>query len=142
MSSSIFPIIQPETEKTATESLPLCREIAWDYDNNVPIFSGGRPVEVTGAAAVKVWCWKALHTERFRHEIYSWDYGCEIGSLIGQAYTSEVKESEAARYVREALTVNPYVSAVKDISTSFSGEQLTVGCTVVTIYGEEVSVNV
>lgn len=139
--SSIFPIIQPEAEETTPETLPLCREIAWDYDNNRPIFSGGRPVEVTGAAAVKVWCWKALHTDRYRHEIYTWDYGSEIGALIGQAYSSEVKESEAARYVQEALTASPYVSSVKDISTSFAGDQLTISCTVVTIYGE-VSISV
>ena len=83
-----------------------------------------------------MWCWKALHTDRFRHEIYTWDYGSEISSLTGQAYASEVKESEAARYVRETLLVSPYVTAVKDVSTSFSGERLTVSCTVVTVYGE------
>lgn len=139
--SSIFPIIQPEAEEPATAALPMAREIAWDYEHNVPRFSGGRPLVVTGAAAVKVWCWKALHTDRFRHEIYTWDYGSEIGSLIGQAYTAEVKESEAARYVREALLISPYVTAIKEITTSFSGEQLTVSCTVETIYGE-VSVGV
>lgn len=139
--TQIFPIIQPEVETPAAESLPLCREIAWDYDKNRPIFSGGRPVEVTGAAAVKVWCWKALHTDRYRHEIYTWDYGSEIGALIGQAYTTDIKQSEAARYIREALEINPYVSSVDNINVSFAGDQLTISCTVVTIYGE-VSISV
>lgn len=139
--TQIFPIIQPEVETPAAESLPLCREIAWDYDNNRPIFSGGRPVEVTGSEAVKVWCWKALHTVRFRHEIYTWDFGCEAESLIGQAYTTDIKQSEAAGYIREALEINPYVSSVDNINVSFAGDQLTISCTVVTIYGE-VSISV
>jgi len=139
--TQIFPIIQPEVETPAVESLPLCREIAWDFTNNRPIFSGGKPVEVTGAAAVKVWCWKALHTVRFRHEIYTWDFGCEAESLIGQAYTTDIKQSEAARYIREALEINPYVSSVDNINVSFAGDQLTINCTVVTIYGE-VSISV
>ena len=134
--TQIFPIIQPKAETSAAESLPLCREVAWDYDSNRPVFSGGKPVEVTGAEAVKVWCWKALHTVRFRHEIYTWDYGCEAESLIGQAYTIDVKQSEAARYVREALETNPYVSSVDKIAVSFAGETLSISATVHTIYGE------
>ena len=98
--------------------------------------SGGVPVEVSGAEAVRVWCWKALMTPRYRHEIYTGDYGSETEELIGQAYTADVKRAEAARYVREALMVSPYVTAVRDIDTDFDGDRLTVRCTVETIYGE------
>lgn len=138
---TIFPIIQPEAEETAADRLPICREIAWDFARGTPVFSGGRPVEVTGAEAVKVWVWKTLMTERYRFEIYTWDYGSELQRLIGQTYDQAVKESEAARYVREALLINPYITAVTDISASFLDARLTVTCTVNTIYGE-VDVNV
>lgn len=133
--SGIFPSIQPEIEETA-EQLPLCREIAWDFDRGVPVFSGGRPVEVTGAEAVKVWAWKALSTVRFRHDIYTWDYGNEAEDLIGKAFTAQVKESEAVRYVREALLPNPYITEVRQADVTFSGDRLTISCTVLTIYGE------
>ena len=65
---SIFPMIQPPAPMEDTlPQLPLCREIAWDYVNNLPVFRRGEPVVVTGKEAVKVWIWKALHTARYRY---------------------------------------------------------------------------
>lgn len=138
---SIFPVVQPEAEVVQAQELPPCREAAWDFERGIPLFSAGEPLEVTGAEAVKVWAWKALNTVRYRHEIYTWDYGCEAENLIGQAFTPEVKQSEAVRYIREALMVNPYIRSVRQTSVDFSGTRLTVSCTVDTIYGEvEISV--
>lgn len=133
---SIFPVVQPEAQNLPAQELPLCREVAWDFVKGAPLFSAGKPLEVTGAEAVKVWVWKALSTVRYRHEIYTWDYGCELENLIGKAFTSEVKQSEAVRYIREALMVNPYIRSVRQTSVDFKGTNLTVSCTVDTIYGE------
>ena len=133
---SIFPVVQPEAEDLPAQELPLCREVAWDFVKGAPLFSAGNPLEVTGAEAVKVWVWKALNTVRYRHEIYTWDYGCELENLIGKAFTSEVKQSDAVRYIREALMVNPYIRSVRQTSVDFKGTNLTVSCTVDTIYGE------
>lgn len=133
---SIFPAVQPEAEAVSAAELPLCREVAWDFAKGIPLFSAGKPLEVSGAEAVKVWIWKTLNTVRYRHEIYTWDYGCEVENLIGQAFTPEVKQSEAVRYIREALMVNPYIRSVRQTSVTFSGTRLTVFCTVDTIYGE------
>ena len=141
--TDLFPIIQPEAEPTVQEKLPLCREVAWDFTRGIPVYAGGRPVEVTGVEAVKVWIWKALKTARFHHDIYTWDYGCEAESLIGKAFTAQVKESEAVRYVREALAPNPYITDVRQVDVSFQGTKLTISCQVSTIYGEaEVAVHV
>ena len=141
--TDLFPIIQPEAGPSVQAKLPLCREVAWDFARGIPIYAGGRPVEVTGVEAVKVWIWKALKTARFHHDIYTWDYGCEAESLIGKAFTAQVKESEAARYVREALAPNPYITDVRQVDVSFQGTKLTISCQVSTIYGEaEVAVHV
>ena len=134
--TDLFPIIQPEAEPTVQEQLPLCREVAWDFARGIPVYAGGRPVEVTGVEAGKVWIWKALKTARFHHDIYTWDYGCEAESLIGKAFTAQVKESEAVRYVREALAPNPYITDVRQVDVSFQGTKLTISCQVSTIYGE------
>ena len=134
--TDLFPIIQPEAEPTVQEKLPLCREVAWDFARGIPIYAGGRPGEVTGLEAVTVWIWKALKTARFHHDIYTWDYGCEAESLIGKAFTAQVKESEAVRYVREALAPNPYITDVRQVDVSFQGTKLTISCQVSTIYGE------
>ena len=74
---NLVPIIQPEAETPVQAQLPLCREVAWDFARGVPVYAGGRPVEVTGVEAVRVWIWKALKTARFHQEIYTGDYGCE-----------------------------------------------------------------
>lgn len=134
---SIFPMISPpEPAEAPAANLPLCREAAWDYRSNTPVFRQGAPVTVTGKEAVKVWIWKALHTARYRYEIYSWAYGNEFESLIGQAYTPALKEAEAPRYLRECLVINPYITAVTDITVDFSGSRLTVSGRAETIYGE------
>lgn len=96
---------------------------------------------VEGAEAVAVWAYNALHTVRYRHEIYTWDYGCELDSLIGSGYTEELQQAEAVRYVRECLLVSPYIREVSDIKVMFGDGQLDIGCKLHTIYGE-VNMNV
>ena len=139
--SGIFPVVQPEAVQNTVEQLPLCKEVAWNFESGTPIFSGGRPLVVTGKEAVKVWVWKALNTPRFCHDIYTWAYGCEAQSLVGHSFTSAVKESEAIRYVREALAPNPYITGVKQVKVTFFDTTLVITCEVSTIYGE-VSVHV
>lgn len=135
--SSIFPIISPPADQGGqNRNLPLCKEAAWDFENDVPIFRGGEPVVVTEKEALKVWIWRALRTPRFKYEIYTWAYGSEFESLLGQAYSDSVKTAEAPRYLRECLLVNPYITSVKNIAVSFEAAKLTVKGTAVTIYGE------
>lgn len=134
---SLFPMIQPQSTETKTE-LDLYQEIKWDFESNTPVFKNGSPVIVTGKEAVLSWAFKALNTPRYRHEIYTWDYGNETESLIGQTISEELKQSEAARYVRECLLVNPYITEVGDIVVSFTSGILSISGTIETIYGEVV----
>ena len=133
---SIFPMIQPTTDEVGQiRTLPLAREVAWDYENDVPIFRRGEPVTVTGKEAVKVWIWNAIHTERYRHEIYSWAYGSEFHGLVGQVYTPNLKTAEAPRYLRECLLINPYITAVNNITVEFADARLSVSGAAMTVYG-------
>lgn len=132
---SLFPIIQPQAIESNTD-LPLYKEVKWDYERNIPVFKNGSPVIVTGKEAVLVWAWKALNTPRFRYEIYTWDYGCELEELIGQPFTEELKQSEAARYVRECLLINPYITDVSNVTVYFNDGTLNISCTIETVYGE------
>lgn len=134
---SIFPMIDPgEAGEAPAEALPLCREVGWDFERDVPLFRGGEPVIVEGREAVKVWIWRALRTPRFQYEIHTWAYGSEFETLLGQAYSDSVKTAEAPRYLRECLLINPYIKEVRDIAVSFEAAKLTVQGTAVTIYGE------
>ena len=132
---SLFPIIQPRAAESAANR-GLYVEAAWDFDRGVPIYKNGSPVLVCGAGAVAVWAWNALATPRFEHEIFTWDYGNDAGALIGKPFTDEMKQSEAARSVRECLMTNPYITGVKDISVGFEGGRLGISCVVETVYGE------
>lgn len=133
---SIFPMINPAAETSNSKSLPLCQETAWDFERNIPVFRRGEPAIVTGREAVKVWVWKAIYTARYRYQIYSTDYGNELESLVGQAYTPMLKEAEAPRYFKECLLINPYITAVTDICVTFDAGKLAVSGTVETIYGK------
>lgn len=138
---NIFPSIDPGDAGSSTaQQLPLYREVAWDFERNVPLFLAGEPAVVEGKEALKVWIWKTLHTERYRWDIYTWDYGSELENLIGWGYREDVKAAEASRCLRECLLTSPYITEVKNISMEFSGAKLAVQATVVTIYGE-VTVN-
>lgn len=132
---SLFPLIDaPDTGNA--QSLPPAREVAWDFVLDQPIWRSGSPLYVTGADAVLVWAWNCIHTERFAHDVFTADYGQDLASLIGQPYGDEVRQSEAIRKLREALMINPYITAVDQINASLKGSVLQISFNLTTIYGE------
>jgi hypothetical protein len=142
MTESIFPFITSSIiDQISSQNLTIAKEWAWDFDTSEFVIKNGKFVEVTGLEAVKVQVWKALKTARYRYLIYSWNYGNELENLIGKGFTPAVLQSEAARYVREALSPCPYVQDINNMAISIDGAALSIGCTIVTPYGE-VTVNV
>lgn len=134
---SLFPLIEaPDAGTVVSGTLPLAREVAWDFAKDQPIWRSGKPLYVTGAAAVLVWAWNCIHTERFAHDVFTSDYGQDLAGLIGQPYGDEVRQSEAIRKLREALLINPYITAVDQVSVTFEGSRLAISCSLTTIYGE------
>jgi hypothetical protein len=133
---SLFPLLTAPDLETGTGGLPLCREVAWDFTANQPIWRGGEPVYVTGASAVLVWAWNALHTTKGLHDVFTRDYGLGIEELEGMAYTDAVRQSEAVRYVQECLCTSPYIQSVEKVSIGLEGSTLRLTCQINTIYGE------
>ncbi len=142
---SIFPFMSIDEVEVNIENsnneLPMYYEVGWNYIKDEPLIENNEFVIVEGNEAIKVWIYKAIKTARYQYPIYSWDYGCEISSLIGQKYTKGLTKSEAERYIKEAILINPYVTDVKIIDINFSEDTLSVSIQVDTIYGE-VNVNV
>lgn len=126
-------LIAPDTEMSDTIAPSKTYRI--DFDR-------GCIVGVTdGLEAVKQAVRKILLTERYRHLIYTPDYGAELDGLIGksQAYV----RSELKRRVTEALTQDDRVLDVVDWDIRFEGETAYASFTVVSIFGnfrEEVTV--
>ena len=139
---SIFPFITYEEEHKLNEPLPLYREVAWDFVTNDIKLRNGSPLIVEGNEAIKVWCYKAILTPRYEYIIYTWDYGSELQELIGKAYSKDLTESEAGRYITEALSINPDITAVEVNSCSFNENVLSANITVKTIYEGSVEINV
>lgn len=134
---SLFPLLSaPDALPAGPGRLPLFREAAWNFQTNQPIWRGGEPVYVTGASAVLVWAWNALHTEKGLHDTLTRDYGLGIQALEGQPYTDAVRQSEAVRYVLECLETNPYIQSVDNIQASLEGSRLLLSCRINTVYGE------
>ena len=131
---SLFPLFSLPAS-TQQGQLPLYTDVAMDYDAGTPRWESGKPVLVTGLEAVKSWAWRAIATARYRWPIFDWSYGCELEALVGQPYQADTKRSEAIRYIQEALTVSPYITAATVSDVSFEGSTLHGAVALETIYG-------
>ena len=140
---SLFPFISNIDNVKIDNSFPLYKEVAWDFEKDIPILENGSFKIVEGNEAIKVWIYKAILTQRYEHSIYSWDYGSELMDLIGKPYTPELTKAEAKRYIKEALLINPYILEVNVLDIDFKNCLLSADIKVLTIYGEsEVIFNV
>ncbi|MCR1519944.1 DUF2634 domain-containing protein [Clostridioides difficile] len=141
--STIFPFIGVPEDYILpkTEELPIFREVAWDFEKDEPILEKGDFKIIEKKEALKVWIYKCIKTNRYEHEIYSLEYGTELSELIGQKYTKGLTESEASRFIKEALLINPYILEVNVKSANFNRDVMSANVKVSTIYGE-VEINV
>ncbi|WP_246893365.1 DUF2634 domain-containing protein [Clostridioides difficile] len=141
--STIFPFIGVPEDYILpkTEELPIFREVAWDFEKDEPILEKGDFKIIEKKEALKVWIYKCIKTNRYEHEIYSLEYGTELSEIIGQKYTKGLTESEASRFIKEALLINPYILEVSVRSANFNRDILSANVKVSTIYGE-VEINV
>ena len=133
---SIFPFVTYDESIVKDNTFPLYKEIAWDFNKDIPILENGDFKIVEGNEAIKVWAYKALLVPRYQYSIYSWGYGSELMDLIGKAYTPQLTKSEAKRYIEEALKINPYILEVNVVDTSFNNGILSADIKLLTIYGE------
>jgi hypothetical protein len=144
MENSFYPFIDflanTNINIPNNKPLPLYREIAWDFQNDTPLVVNNEFKIVEMNEAISVWIYHAIKTCRYAFSIYSWDFGCEIDTLLGQNYTAAHTKSEVTRYITEALEINPYILTIDKITVDFDGDVLSVGVRVITVY-EELEVN-
>lgn len=133
---SLFPFVSNIDEVKIDNTFPLYKEVAWNFKRNIPIIENRDFKIVEGNEAIKVWVYKALLTPRYQYSIYTWNYGSELLSLIGKAYTPQLTKSEAKRYIEEALKINPYILEVNVLDADFKDGVLSASIKIVTIYGE------
>ena len=80
---------------------------------------------------------KIIHTERYEHEIYSWDYGIELQDLIGEQIPYVM--SEIKRRIEDALTADERIDSVEDFTVEqIEKRALYITFTVITAEGEKI----
>ena len=144
MEDSFYPFIDfladTNIDITEDEPLPLYREIAWDFKNDHPLVENNEFKIVEMNDAISVWIYHAIKTYRYAFSIYSWDFGCEIDTLLGQNYTPAHTKAEVTRYITDALMINPYILSIEKIIVNSDGDTLQVDIRVITVY-EELELN-
>ncbi len=132
------PFVTGPTTATETtqESLPVFKELAWDFDKNRFLFNkDGTPKIVEKNEAIKVWVMHALLVERYRYLAYFDDYGIELEPFVGTGPNDGSRASELYQYVKEGLLVNPYILDVIALSTKQEHKKITMTLQLATIYG-------
>ncbi len=109
----MIPVVDPafdvENKEEAAKEPTLTYRIRLD---NADVFGKTDETE-----AMKQAIFKIIATERYEHEIYSWDYGIELNDLFGKP--KSYIRSEIVRRFEEALLQDDRVTALKDISVTF-----------------------
>lgn len=98
-------------------------------------FESGRVRGVTdGQKAMEQAVFLILSTERFRHMIYSWNYGVELDGILGR--DRALAESELKRVITEALLQDERITAVDGFVFDGSKRgELRVSFAVTTVFG-------
>lgn len=117
-----------EKEPSLTYAMRITDRV--DKDN---IFLG----KVDEEEALRQAILKIIHTERYEHEIYSWDYGIELQDLIGEQIPYVM--SEIKRRIEDALTADERIDSVEDFTVEqIEKRALYITFTVITAEGEKI----
>lgn len=98
---------------------------------------GGRPSTgmLDDLEAMKQAIFLILHCERYKYEMFSWNYGVELDGLIGQPNDARL-QLRLKSALADALMQDDRITAVTDFTFERQKERLTVMFTVQTTEGD------
>ena len=141
---SILPSFLQELSDTKTIKEEDSQVVKMPKEYGVDFATGqltGKIVE--GLEAIKVWIWLCMHTERFRHAIYSADYGTSLEQYIGHMLSQEYINTDCESEISDALLINEYIESIEDFEAVRNSDSLDIKFRVVTKFGNiEVDENV
>lgn len=124
----MLPLIDDDLRENLMIQSHPTHTYKWDYDN-------ARSKGYTDyLEAMKQACYKIIYTERYRHIIYSWNYGIELEDLFGKPLTYVYPELK--RRIKEALLADDRVSEVGDFTFNHKKGEVVAHFKVVTEFGE------
>ncbi len=142
MASNLYPtdIVSGLTiDPSSSPKVTFATGWKFDFDKGEFVTTPtGRFAPATGKEAYLEWAQKALLTPRYRHPIYSRNYGHEFDDLMGRGYTHEVAESEIRRIVNDTLMVDPRTNAVQNFAFTWDSDSLHFTCEILMANSEKV----
>lgn len=138
--ANLFPTValpDPQTQETTTQETVFGRNVALDYEQTEFILSPtGRQYKLDETNSWVEWCVKALATPRYKHLIYSDNYGSEFHTLIGQSLSHEATESEIRRMTKECLLADERTANVDNFQFKWIDDGVMFTCRIVNVRGE------
>lgn len=134
---NIYPFTDPQLMEIDTE-IPVAEEYAYDMDTAQFKYKNGKMYKVYENEALKIKLWKLFMSEMYRWVVFPWSYGHELETLIGKSYTQGYINSEAERFVKEAVFNNlgDYIKYLENIKVSFDDGLLTIAFSAISIYSK------
>lgn len=123
-----------ETDDDLSEEFEMENEPSLTYAMNLEQerFVG----RVDGIEAIKQAVMKIISTERYEHEIYSWDYGISLADLRGMPVPYVMSEIE--QRIIDALTADDRIESVEEFEISMiDKKKVSVKFLTITAQGDE-----
>ncbi|SEO98715.1 DUF2634 domain-containing protein [Propionispora vibrioides] len=138
--ANLFPataLPDPQTQETTTQEIVFGRNVELDYTQEEFVLSPtGRQYKLDETNSWVEWCVKALATPRYKHLIYSDNYGSEFETLIGKSYSHEAAESEIRRMAKECLLADSRTANVDNFQFEWIEDGVIFVCRIVNVRGE------
>lgn len=131
--ASLFPVdtewaVQENSDVESSE-IGFGRSWLFDFEAGEFVMTPTRKISVAAdTAAWLMWCQKAVRTPRYRHLIYSRDYGQEYEDLIGKRFSRAVLESEIERMTTETLMEDSRTASVDNFTFDWSTDSCWFTC--------------
>ncbi len=139
----LFPVFDiPEVEEDEEEyDTEFKSSVAWDVEKgDFVIDTKHQVVRSDGYEAYRIWCYKALQTERLSCLAYDEDVGVEFEDALKEDDENAV-ELEVERTIQEALMVNPRTESVENFVFEWKPKGLNVTFDIVPVQWEEFSLS-
>lgn len=123
--------------KTGRDDLPMMKEWAFDFQTGQLLKdAAGLPYQVSGNAALQIWLYWAVTTQKGRWRANSDDYGSEIERFLGLPVTQAIRSSELERTIRDAIGICPYVKRIDSVRLAVEDGTVTARVKLESVYGK------
>lgn len=144
MADDLFPVVDvPEYEEENEEyDITYKPSVMWDLEKgDFVLDSAGAMMLSEGLEAYKIWCVKAVATERFSCLAYADDIGSEMEDAMQEEDDNAV-ELAIERTIEEALMTNPRTESVGDFEFQWEPSVVHVRFVVQAVYWESFELKV